>query len=466
MPRRKTKAAQPQDNLALAQKQFSDVMSRIIVKHPFYAGMLLRSKVTFDTRVKTAGVDAKNRMYINPNFFAPLCKDEQLFLIMHEAWHIIGCHAARRFNRDPRGWNIAADWWINESLIAEGLGKFIECGLRFDGAKDKSVDELYRIWEAMQKQPEPPQPPQPPQPEDEDEDDEDDNEPTDDGDTPDDEPEGEDEGGDQPCDDGDDGKGGNNPSDTPADGEPDDTTSGTGDEPTDEEGYGDEWVPCDDGEPDEAQRRDIVIATEIAVLQAAKAAEARGLLPASIKKLVSQIKESRLAWYDRLEPYFYDRTNTESSWMRKNRRFDVYLPSNKAGYALGEIVVQIDVSGSITQQAIDSFNGHVTRILQDCPPRLLHVLYTDTSVIKHETYEAEEIDDFKVEYVSGGGTWMESGFVFCKDNEIEPDLFITLTDGWDEYNVDNAPDYPTVWLMTERKTPAPYGDTIFTDLND
>jgi predicted metal-dependent peptidase len=456
MPRTKRKAAAPaQDSLAIAQRHYSDVISRVIIKYPFYAGLLVRTKTEFTKKVKTAGVDARNRLYINPDFFASLDnKDKELFLIGHELWHIIGSHAVRRFGRDPRGWNIACDQWINESLIADNFGTFIEGGIRLEGARNKSVDELYRLWESQQQQQQP-QPPQPPEGEDEGEDDNDnegDNEPT----SPPDEPEGEDEGGDQPSDDGnDDGSGG----------QPDDTTSGKGDEPTDEEGYGDEWVACDDGEPDEAERRDIVIETEIAILQAAKAAESRGLLPESIKKLVSQIKASRLAWYDRLEPYFYDRTNTEASWMRKNRRFDVYLPSNKAGYALGEIVIQIDVSGSITQQAIDSFNGHVTRILQDCPPRLLHVLYTDSDVLRHETYEAEEIDEFKVEYVSGGGTWMEAGFAYCKKNDIEPDLFITLTDGWDSYHEDNEPDYPTVWLLTERKEPVPYGDSIITDLN-
>ena len=42
-----------------------------------------------------------------------LSKEERLFVILHELWHVAKLHSIRRESRDPRLWNIACDYHIN-----------------------------------------------------------------------------------------------------------------------------------------------------------------------------------------------------------------------------------------------------------------------------------------------------------------------------------------------------------------
>jgi len=52
--------------------------------------------------------------------------------------------------------------------------------------------------------------------------------------------------------------------------------------------------------------------------------------------------------------------------------------------------VQIDVSGSISKAELDHYAGHLQRIVEDCSPDRVHVLYVDTSVRKHIVFERGE----------------------------------------------------------------------------
>lgn len=432
-------------------KAWDVMVNSLINDHPFFASMLLRTPRSFSTRVPTAGVDAKARLYINPSFFIGLSNRERVFLMAHEIMHIIGNHALRKSMRDHRMWNWATDAWINETLVDSKVGKFIECGIRLDGAHLLTPEEIYKDMEQQQSQP----------PE----------EPTDPGDEPT-EP-GEDDGddgndiGDQPgntpTDSGDDGNNGDDG--TPTDGrKPSDvevTDKNGNKQPMRGDGYGDEWVDCDDGEPTPDEQREVETEVTIAVLSAAKAAASRGKLPAALQKVVAKLVESDIPWHEKLHDFFKQRTTTDISWRRRNRRFDeVYLPSRSAGMIAGEVVINHDVSGSICQAEFDEYVGHTMRIIADCRPKRLHVLYTDTSVVRHDTYEFDDMGDLELHYVRGGGTWMESAFKYLEQHDIDPEFVITLTDGYDSYNKDNEPTYPVVWLLTTDAAEPPYGTTI------
>lgn len=499
-------------NIDLAKQQFVALKHRLVLRYPFYASFLMGGgvkEVRFSNICKTAGVDAKNRMYINPNFFISLNRDEQLFLIGHEIWHLIGNHPQRKFTRKHGLWNKATDWWINSTLINDNFGKFITGGLYREGSHKMTVDALYQI--ALQEYEDTKQPPPPPPGDD-----------PDDGNQPGDE--SNDEPGDEPGDDGDQPGKGDNPTDEPGDGgsgsgddgqpgdndgkgngsgngddEDSDSDSGSGDAANDEnvsqlptlvggdiddgqdvtttavskepdyadtvgdDGYGDEWIPCDDGEPTADEIRDIQCDVQIAVMSAATAAKNRGLLPASVQQIVAEITESRIKWYDRLEPYFKNLAKNATNWVKRNRRIrNFYLPTMTKGVDMGVVVLQVDISGSIGKREVDEFNGHIVRFIEDTPPSELHILYTDTQVVHHEHFTRETLDEFKIKHLSGGGTWMESGFKFCDAQGIEPDLFITLTDGCDSYDIKNKPDTgDVVWVFTQRSPAPPYGETIY-----
>ena len=207
---------------------------------------------------------------------------------------------------------------------------------------------------------------------------------------------------------------------------------------------------------DEADRIDAEIRVEVA--QAAQAAKATGKMTAGLDKIIAELLDVHTPWYDILERYMVAFTKGDYSWARPNRRFsDVYLPSVGKVQQCGEIVLQVDVSGSIQKRELDFYGSHFKRIVELCNPERVHVLYTDTNVCKHVVFEPGE--EVSLEFYSGGGTDMEAGFAYLDKEDIVPEVFVCLTDGYTDFNTDNAPPYPVVWCISS-DIEAPYGDNI------
>lgn len=206
---------------------------------------------------------------------------------------------------------------------------------------------------------------------------------------------------------------------------------------------------------EEADRIDAETRVEIA--QAAQAAKAQGKMPGALAKIVADLIDPGTPWHDILERYMTSFTRGEYSWARPNRRFQQYLPSTGKTAEMGEIVIQVDVSGSISKLELDHYNGHMKRIIEQCNPERVHVLYVDTSVAKHEVFEQGE--EVELTFYCGGGTDMEEGFNYLAKEGIEPEVFVCLTDGYTSFSPDNAPDYPVVWCISS-DIEAPYGENI------
>ena len=247
------------------------------------------------------------------------------------------------------------------------------------------------------------------------------------------------------------------------DGLPDDGSGGNGTGPTAgpsfDNGLGDDIK--DGGEPiTESEKQEIEAQIKVEIAQAAQVAKARGKLPGVLAKVVADIIEVKTPWYDHLERYMNGRTNREYSWIRPNRRFKEYLPSMAKKPSMGEVVLQIDISGSVSPQEIKHYNGHMKRILEQCNPSRVHVVYTDTEVQKYEVFEADE--EVQITYHSGGGTDMAEGFKFIEAEGIEADVVITLTDGYTPFPTDTS--IPSVWCISTKDITSPIGETVHFEL--
>jgi predicted metal-dependent peptidase len=209
--------------------------------------------------------------------------------------------------------------------------------------------------------------------------------------------------------------------------------------------------------PEEATRIDAETRVEIA--QAAQAAKAQGKMPPALAKIIADLIDPGTPWHEILERYMTSYVRGDYSWSRPNRRFaDIaYLPSTGKVAEMGEVVIQVDVSGSISKTELAYYNGHMARIIEQCNPERVHVLYVDTGVCKHEVFEQGE--EVALEFYSGGGTDMEAGFEFLAKEGIEPEVFVCLTDGYTNFNVDKAPNYPVLWCISSDIN-APYGENI------
>lgn len=195
---------------------------------------------------------------------------------------------------------------------------------------------------------------------------------------------------------------------------------------------------------------------KIEIAEAAQAAKMRGKLSGKLDKLVASLLEVKTPWYEILEKYMTGCIAQGQSWRRPNRRFvDHYLPSVEKLPQMGELVVQIDISGSISKTQLDYYNGHLSRIIEQCRPAKVHVLYTNTQVQKHSEFGCGE--EVQLEFYSSGGTDMPAGFDFLAKQGIEPQVFVCLTDGYTDFGED--PGYPVVWCISS-DIEAPWGISI------
>ena len=222
-------------------------------------------------------------------------------------------------------------------------------------------------------------------------------------------------------------------------------------------GTGDDLI--ERGSPLTSEEADRIDAeTRVEIAQAAQAAKAQGKMPGGLAKIVADLIDVQTPWHDILERYMTSFTRGDYTWARPNRRFaNCYLPSTGKTAEMGEVVIQVDVSGSISKVELDHYNGHLQRIVSQCNPSRVHVLYVDTAVAKHEVFEQGE--EVALTFYCGGGTDMEEGFNYIAKEGIKPEVFVCLTDGYTDFNEANAPDYPVVWCISS-DIRAPYGDNI------
>ena len=90
--------------------------SRLGSKAPGYAAIVFGLELIETTRVDTMATDGK-AIYYNSAFVLTLTLKELASVIAHEVLHVACKHHTRRGNRDPYGWNVAADYAINGILV-------------------------------------------------------------------------------------------------------------------------------------------------------------------------------------------------------------------------------------------------------------------------------------------------------------------------------------------------------------
>lgn len=131
--------------MASLEKRLLMARSHIITRQVFFASTLLRRPFEITTKIETACVSPKGDIKVNPKFCEPLNVKQLVFLLCHECLHYMMSHALRVGKRDRARWNWAGDAWNNETLIAEGIGEFIDGGIRYPGAQHMTVEELYDL---------------------------------------------------------------------------------------------------------------------------------------------------------------------------------------------------------------------------------------------------------------------------------------------------------------------------------
>ena len=109
----------------------------------FFTTLCFSLKHKFDDSIPTAQTNGLHVKY-NTNFFMSLTPEERVFLMLHEAMHCAYMHMTRCGSRDPKKWNYAGDYVINQQLVDRGF-KMPKMGLLNPDFAGKSTEEVYDL---------------------------------------------------------------------------------------------------------------------------------------------------------------------------------------------------------------------------------------------------------------------------------------------------------------------------------
>ena len=93
----------------------------LLLKKPFFGNMATRLILKESKEIGTAATDGRHLWYA-PEFIDRLDVKQVEFLLAHEVLHVAFEHMLRRGDRNPQGWNVAADYAINQILDDENIG--------------------------------------------------------------------------------------------------------------------------------------------------------------------------------------------------------------------------------------------------------------------------------------------------------------------------------------------------------
>lgn len=128
------------NNMTAIQK----AKSKMLVKHCFFASLLLSTEIKPDPGCGTAWTDMRV-IGFDPAFIESLKPDVVLFVLAHEIMHIILKHGFRMQGRNAKIWNIACDHAINIQLKKAGLKLWAHCYCDEENFAGMSAEQIYDV---------------------------------------------------------------------------------------------------------------------------------------------------------------------------------------------------------------------------------------------------------------------------------------------------------------------------------
>ena len=399
-----------------------EVLDRIIIarvglllRHPFFGNMATRLIIKeADDWCPTAAVDGRN-LYYNTQFFNAMSNKEVEFVIAHEILHCVFDHLARRDDRDPQIYNIAADYIVNNLLVRDRIGNkptFIDCfqDFKYEGWTSEEVyddifgkydeEELKQLGELL----------------------------------------------DEHVDWEGDGDGDNGNSTTPG------KSKGKGGPPK----YSKEEL---------RKIRDEIKEGMISAAQSSGA----GNIPGEIARMIKELTEPKMNWREILRQQIQSTIRSDYTFMRPSRKgwhTGAVLPGMNFDQTI-DLCICIDMSGSIGNDQATDFLSEVKGIMDEYKDYKIKLWCFDTKVYNEEDFSAdggEDLSEYQV--MGGGGTDFMVNWTYMKENDIQPKKFLMFTDGyaWDSWG---DPEYcDTVFIIHsnhQKNLEAPFGVTAHYD---
>jgi predicted metal-dependent peptidase len=355
----------------------------LLLRHPFFGNMATRMRVqNCDDWCPTAATDGRN-LYYNTQFFNMLTNKQIEFVIAHEILHCVFDHIVRREDREPRIYNIACDYLVNNLLVRDKIGERVDQIQIFqdfkydnwssedvyDDIKDKHDDEeLEALGQLL----------------------------------------------DEHVDwekDGDEGEGNNAP--------------GAGDKEGKGKGKGRPTYSKDELK----KIRDEIKESMITSAQSAGA----GNTPGEISRMIKELTEPKMNWRELLRQQIQSTIKSDFTFSRPSRKgwhTGAILPGMNFQDTI-DVCIGIDMSGSIGDIQAKDFLGEVKGIMDEYQDYKIKLWCFDTRVYNEQDFSADGGTDLaEYDIQGGGGTDFDANWLYMKEHDIQPKKFIMFTDGY------------------------------------
>lgn len=357
-----------------ARQRIRDARVKLIIASGFFGRISMSLRlVNADSWCGTAATDGRN-FYYNSRFVMKLTIPEVLFLVGHEILHVIYDHMDRRGTRNPVGWNIAADYAINDILKRRKIGDFITTvPCLWDSKFEKMPAE--EIYEILKKESEDFL---------------------------------------------------NQLSDMILDDHMEDQYDGEGKNQKNKDGQESRPAPMS-SEERERLRNDI----RQQIIAAAAQSESSDV-PDDIARMIDELTNPKMNWRDLVAVDMTSHIKSDYSYRRPSRRahhLSVVLPAAVPGEEV-DIAIAVDASGSVDNETFKQFMSEIRGIMSSFTGYNLHVFCFHTSVVNPMDFTSEnllQIEDY--ELPDTGGTDFDCIFDYLKERGKPVKQLVILTDG-------------------------------------
>lgn len=213
-----------------------------------------------------------------------------------------------------------------------------------------------------------------------------------------------------------------------------------------------------------AEMQQVQQAVDSAVRQAAIIA---GKLGAGMDRNISNLLEVSVDWRAVLQDFVRTHAAGDdlSTWRKPSRRWmaqDMYMPSRFSESAK-RITIGVDTSGSIGESQLRRALTEIVGACETVNPEMVDVMYWDSSLAAHETYDSTAIATLAetTRPKGGGGTDPGAMRSYMEARDIKPDCIIMFTDGYVGRSWGGDWSAPVLWCISTKGITAPSGVSLY-----
>lgn len=372
-------------------RRISRARARVILRHPFYATILMDMDVDMDAGLDADATVDGERVLFRPDYVADASDDDLFAAMKKAAVHVAYGHHLRQGKREQEIWNEATDQVAWHIMQHDGDAMPSNATPQAEFA-DRSAEGIYQIM--YQRRP----------------------------------PSG---GGGQ-------GQGGGSGQQAPQGGAggpgqgsgggqaPGQQPGASGPQNGAGQGGGQMQVrphaaPHETAKLEEAERK-----RKQQVMRGQMAQKMAGQENIAAERLAEEIRSRQVPWEDKLHRYVDESARKDYSWRKPNRRFvhdGMYLPGEVPD-GIGRLVLLMDTSGSISDFHLGVFQRELQNAVDAVQPDEVVVIHCDVAVQRVQRFQPG--DKLDLTPVGGGGTDLDLGLMRARKER--PTVTLIFTD--------------------------------------